>query len=105
MLDKAANPSTSKVVAERYEQQAEEYINVQTKQKAELAKVNTLLANIANVQTQFATQRERIKTEEIFISNEISREIVEIFIQTIVVDDINNKIKIKLKGENNEKTY
>ena len=102
MLDKAANPSTSKVVAERYEQQAEEYINVQTKQKAELAKVNTLLANIANVQTQFATKRERITVEEIFISNEISREIVEIFIQTIVVDYINNKIKIILKGENNE---
>jgi hypothetical protein len=102
LLDKAANPSTSKVVAERYEQQAEEYINVQTKQKAELAKVNTLLANIANVQTQFATQRERIKTEEIFISNEISREIVEIFVQQIVVDDINNKINIILKGENNE---
>ena len=100
MLDKAANPSTSKVVAERYEQQAEEYINVQTKQKAELAKVNTLLANIANVQTQFATQRERIKTEEIFISNEISREIVEIFVQQIVVDDTNNKINIILKGEN-----
>lgn len=100
MLDKAANPSTSKVVAERYEQQAEEYINAQTKQKAELAKVNTLLANIANVQTQFATQRERIKTEEIFISNEISREIVEIFVQQIVVDDINNKINIILKGEN-----
>ena len=100
MLDKAANPSTSKVVAEWYEKQAEEYINVQTKQKAELAKVNTLLANIANVQTQFATQRERIKTEEIFISNEISREIVEIFVQQIVVDDINNKINIMLKGEN-----
>ena len=100
MLDKAANPSTSKVVAERYEQQAEEYINAQTKQKAELAKVNTLLANIANVQTQFATQRELIKTEEIFISNEISREIVEIFVQQIVVDDINNKINIILKGEN-----
>jgi flagellar basal body rod protein FlgC len=100
LLDKAANPSTSKVVAERYEQQAEEYINAQTKQKAELAKVNTLLANIANVQTQFATQRERIKTEEIFISNEISREIVEIFVQQIVVDDINNKINIILKGEN-----
>ena len=102
MLDKAANPSTSKVVAERYEQQAEEYINVQTKQKAELAKVNTLLANIANVQTKFATKRERITVEEIFISNEISREIVEIFIQTIVIDDINNKIEITLKGENNE---
>ena len=102
MLDKAANPSTSKVVAERYEQQAEEYINAQTKQKAELAKVNTLLANIANVQTQFATKRERITVEEIFISNEISREIVDIFIQTIVIDDINNKIEITLKGENNE---
>lgn len=99
MLDKAANPSTSKVVAEWYEKQAEEYINVQTKHKAELANVNTLLANVADVQTKFATKRERLKVEEIFISNEISRELVEHFIQTIVVDDINNKIYITLKGE------
>jgi hypothetical protein len=99
LLDKAANPSTSKVVAEKYEQQAEEYINAQTRQKAELAKVNTLLADIANVQTKFASKRERITVEEIFISNEISRELVEHFIQTIVVDDRNDKIYIKLKGE------
>ena len=65
--------------------------------------IYTLLANIANVQTQFATKRERLTVEEIFITNEISREIVEIFIQTIVVDDINDKIEITLKkGENNE---
>ena len=99
MLDKAANPSTSQVVAERYEKQAEEQIFAQTKHKAELANVNTLLANVADVQTKFATKRERLKVEEIFISNEISRELVEHFIQTIVVDDINDKIYITLKGE------
>lgn len=103
MLDKAANPSTSQVVAERYEKQAEEQIFAQTKHKAELANVNTLLANVADVQAKFATKRERLTVEEIFITNEISREIVEIFIQTIVVDDINDKIEITLKkGENNE---
>ena len=99
MLEKAANPSTSKVVAEWYEKQAEEQIFAQTKHKAELANVNTLLANVADVQTKFATKRERLKVEEIFISNEISRELVEHFIQTIVVDDINDKIYITLKGE------
>lgn len=99
MLEKAANTSTSKVVAEWYEKQAEEQIFAQTKHKAELANVNTLLANVADVQTKFATKRERLKVEEIFISNEISRELVEHFIQTIVVDDINDKIYITLKGE------
>jgi hypothetical protein len=103
LLEKAANPSTSKVVAEWYEKQAEEQIFAQTKHKAELANVNTLLANVADVQAKFATKRERLTVEEIFITNEISREIVEIFIQTIVVDDINDKIEITLKkGENNE---
>lgn len=99
MLEKAANPSTSKVVAEWYEKQAEEQIFAQTKHKTELANVNTLLANVADVQTKFATKRERLTVEEIFISNEISRELVEHFIQTIVVDDINDKIYITLKGE------
>ena len=102
MLEKAANPSTSKVVAEKYEKKAEESILVQNKYKAELATLNTTLVNIADVQAKFATKRERLTVEEIFITNEISREIVEIFIQTIVVDDINDKIKIIFKGENNE---
>lgn len=97
MLDKAANPSTSQVVAERYERQAEESILAQEKHKAELANVNNILANIADVQAKFATKRERLKVEEIFISNEISRELVEHFIQTIVVDDTNNKIQIVFK--------
>ena len=99
MLEKAANPSTSKVVAERYERQAEDSIIAQAQHKAELASVDALITNIANVQAKFATKRERLTVEEIFISNEISREIVEIFIQTIVVDDINDKIYIKFKGE------
>ena len=99
MLDKAANPSTSQVVAERYERQAEESILAQEKHKAELATLNTTLANIADVQAKFATNRERLNVEEIFISNEISREIVEHFIKKIVIDDINDKIEIILKGE------
>ena len=99
MLEKAANPSTSKVVAERYGRQAEGSIIAQAQHKAELASVDALITNVANVQAKFATKRERLTVEEIFISNEISREIVEIFIQTIVVDDINDKIYIKFKGE------
>ena len=99
MLEKAANPSTSKVVAERYEKQAEEFILTQNKHKAELVTLNTTLANIADVQAKFATNRERLNVEEIFISNEISREIVEHFIKKIAVDDTNNKIEIILKGE------
>ena len=99
MLDKAANPSTSQVVAERYERQAEESILAQEKHKAELANVNNILANIAVVQAKFATKRERLKVEEIFISNEISRELVEHFIQKIVVDDTNNKIQIVFKTD------
>ena len=99
MLDKAANPSTSQVVAERYERQAEESILAQEKHKAELANVNNILANIADVQAKFATKRERLKVEEIFISNEISRELVEHFIKKIVVDDTNNKIQIVFKTD------
>ena len=64
-----------------------------------MANVNNILANIAVVQAKFATKRERLKVEEIFISNEISRELVEHFIQTIVVDDTNNKIQIVFKTD------
>ena len=87
------------MVAERYERQAEESILAQEKHKAELANVNNILANIAVVRAKFATKRERLKVEEIFISNEISRELVEHFIQTIVVDDTNNKIQIVFKTD------
>ena len=87
------------MLAERYERQAEESILAQEKHKAELANVNNILANIADVQAKFATKRERLKVEEIFISNEISRELVEHFIQTIVVDDTNNNIQIVFKTD------
>ena len=97
MLDKASNPLTSKIVAERYEKQAEELIIAQGKYKSQLVRATTTLAKIADVQTKFADNCERLKVEEIFTSNEITREIVGLCVQKIVVDDKSDKIQIILK--------
>lgn len=83
------------MLADRYEAEAEEAILAQTTHKAELAKIEAILANIDSVQTKFKNKTEQLTTEEIFVSNEVSREIVGFFIDKVVIDDKNDRIKIK----------
>ena len=95
MLDKAANPATSNVISKKYEEQAEEYLVLQAKYKDELTKINAVLGRVDDVSQKFTNKTEQLTIEEIFTSNEVAREIVGLFIKSIVVDDQNDKITIK----------
>lgn len=95
LINKAVNPSTSKAIAERCEKQAEEAINAQTTHEAELAKIEAILANLSSMQTKFATKAEQLTINELFTSNEISRDIINLFIKTIEINDKTEKIEIK----------
>lgn len=94
LINKAVNPSTSKAIAERCEKQAEEAINAQTTHEAELAKIEAVLANIDAMQTKFATKAEQLTINELFTSNEISRDIINLFIEKIEINDKTEKITI-----------
>ena len=59
---------------------------------------------INDMQTKFESKLEPITAEELFNSEKISRELINTFIQTVIInnDDIEIQIKTKGKDENNE---
>ena len=74
--------------------QAEEAINAQTTHEAELAKIEAILANLSSMQTKFATKAEQLTIEEVFTSSEVSRDIINLFIETIEINDKKDYITI-----------
>ena len=74
--------------------QAEEAINAQTTHEAELAKIEAILANLSSMQTKFANKSEQLTIEQVFTSSEISRDIINLFIETIEINDKKDYITI-----------
>lgn len=93
-LDKAANPATSPSLAQRYEKQAEEYIAEQKRKRDTINALNEQLGQLQNIKNCFVENRKSLTTEEIFTSDEITREIFQIFIKRIIIDDTNDDIEI-----------
>ena len=62
------------------------------------------MQKINDMQTKFGSKSEPITVEELFNSEKISRELINTFIQTVVInnDDIEIQIKTNEKDENNE---
>ena len=99
-LSRAANSSISKTLAERYEGQAEERISCQTTYKAKQTELKEVLQKINDMQTKFESKSERITVDEVFCSNEISRELVNVFIQKVIITNDNIEIILKEKEKN-----
>ena len=55
------------------------------------------------MQTKFATKAEQLTINELFTSNEISRDIINLFIETIEINDKKENIKIKFNKKGDEK--
>ena len=68
-----------------------------------MAKTETILANLDSMQTKFATKAEQLTIDEIFISNEISRDIINLFIEKIEIKDKTEKIEIKFNDYKEKK--
>lgn len=93
-LDKAVNPATSPAVAQQCEKKAESYIAECEKKKSALNALKKQLEQLQDIKTCFVENRKVLTPEEIFTSNEITREIFQIFIKRIVIDDSNGDIEI-----------
>lgn len=93
-LDKAANPATSPTIAQRYERQAEEYLAEQERKKDAINALNKQLKQFNDMVDCFAERSRILTPEEIFTSNEITREIFQTFIKRIIIDDSNDDIEI-----------
>ena len=92
-LEKASSPYISKRVAERYEQQADDCIDIQNKKQAEVNRLTAQATAITAIKDS-CKQIPLLSVDDIFTSDKVSREVVRIFIKRIDVDDINDDISI-----------
>ena len=96
-LEKASSPSVSKRVAERYEQQVDDCIDVQTKKQAEVNRLTAQATAITAIKDS-CKQTPLLSVDDIFTSDKVSREVVRLFIKRIDVDDNNDDISIIFKS-------
>ena len=95
-MEKASSPSISKRLAERYEQQADDCIDVQTKKQAEVNRLTAQATAITAIKNS-CKQTPLLSVDDIFTSDKASREVVRLFIKRIDVDDNNDDISIIFK--------
>lgn len=55
------------------------------------------------MQTKFANKSEQLTIEQVFTSSEISRDIINLFIETIEINDKTDNIEIKFNKKGDEK--
>lgn len=96
-LDKASSQSVSKRLAERYEQQADECIDVQNKKKAEVNRLTAQATAIITIKDS-CKQFPLLSVDDIFTSDKVSRDVVRLFIERIDVNDNNDDILISFKS-------
>lgn len=92
LLNKAA--TASETLSKRYERQAEEYIATQNQKHKDIAKLKSEAERIQNIKNCFCSHQHPLAQDEIFSSNETTRELLGIFIRRIEIDDKNNDIAI-----------
>ena len=98
LIDKSVNPKTSKAVAKRCEEQADEAIEAQAQHKARLAEVQNMLSHVDEIEAAFTAKTESLTVDEIFKTHTIARELVGIFIEKIIVDDETDDIEVIFKA-------
>ena len=97
LIAKAVNPKTSKAVAQRCDEQANEAIEAQAQHKARLVDLQEVLSHVDEIEAAFTAKTECLTVDDIFKTYAISREIVGLFVEKIVVDDTGDDIEIILK--------
>jgi hypothetical protein len=98
LIDKSVNPKTSKAVAKRCEEQADEAIEAQEQHRAKLVELNAVLTQVNEIETAFANKTASLTVDDIFHSHTIARELVGIFIEKILVDDETDNIEVIFKS-------
>ena len=96
LLNKAAS-TTSALLATRYEQEANEAILAEQYHTEKLADLN---AKVAEIDALIDASKETsvFTADALFASDSITRELVDLYIERIEIDDSNDKITIKFKN-------
>lgn len=92
-LEKASNGNLDEKLVERYEKQARDYIETQEKVNADIERLNLKIQKIRSIKV--CSQADEILTvEDVFPTDEITRETIRIFIKRIEIDEENDDIEI-----------
>ena len=96
LLNKAAS-TTSALLATRYEQEANEAILAEQYHTEKLADLN---AKVAEIDALIDASKEAsiFTADALFTSDSITRELVDLYIERIEIDDANDKITVKFKN-------
>jgi site-specific DNA recombinase len=96
LLNKAAS-TTSALLSTRYEQEANEAILAEQYHTEKLADLN---AKVAEIDALIDASKEAsiFTADALFTSDSITRELVDLYIERIEIDDANDKITVKFKN-------
>lgn len=101
-LDSAANKylersisTTSTNLANQYENKADECLTEKAAAEAEMQKLNSEIETLKTLMTNFKSKATSLSVDEIFYSDEVTRELFQIFIKQINIDDKNDDIEIE----------
>ena len=96
LLNKAAS-TTSALLSTRYEQEANEAILAEQYHTEKLADLN---AKVAEIDALIDASKETsvFTADALFASDSITRELVDLYIERIEIDDANDKITVKFKN-------
>ncbi|MBQ8689401.1 MAG: recombinase zinc beta ribbon domain-containing protein [Clostridia bacterium] len=96
LLNKAAS-TTSALLSTRYEQEANEAILAEQHHTEKLADLN---AKVAEIDVLIDASKEALifTADALFASDSITRELVDLYINRIEIDDANDKITVKFKN-------
>ncbi len=104
-MDKNANAlllkaaKTTDILSEKYESQAKDLLNGKAQLQAAMYEMTDRLHTLETIKICFEKQEKKLSPEEIFTSDEVTRELFRIYIKRIEIDDSNDDIEVIFNGE------
>jgi site-specific DNA recombinase len=95
LLNKATTASPA--LAMRYEKEAETVIGVEAEYRARQTELEALLAEIDSLAEKATSGIALFTADTLFTSNELTRELLNLYIERIEIDDVNDEITIKFR--------
>lgn len=97
LLLKAAKATD--ILSEKYESQAKALLNGKTQLQATMYEMTDRLHTLESIKICFEKKEKKLSSEEIFTSDEITRELFRIYIKRIEIDDKGDDIEVIFNGE------
>lgn len=96
-LEQASNPSLSNKISQRYQEEAEKYLDMLDIKKQKIDELSKKLDSVSEIEVKFNGNKNSLATEKIFDTYEKTRTLCSIFVEKVIIDDAQENIEIVLK--------